>query len=61
MDKIINNFKEVIAGAPQYKIGTYLMDLSIKTYGKDIFGELTEANRLKYDTILLIINTFKLS
>lgn len=46
------NFKEVIAGAPQYKIGTYLMDLSIKTYGKDIFGELTEANRLKYDNLI---------
>lgn len=46
------NFKEVIVGAPQYKIGTYLMDLSIKTYGKDIFGELTEGNRIKYDNLI---------
>lgn len=46
------NFREVIVGAPQYKIGTYLMDLSIKTYGKDVFGDLTEANRLKYDNLI---------
>lgn len=46
------NFKEVIAGAPQYKIGTYLSDLSIKTYGKDIFGEINEANRIKYDNLI---------
>lgn len=46
------NFKEIIAGAPQYKIGSYLIDLSIKTYGKDIFGTLTEANRIKYDNLI---------
>lgn len=46
------NFKEVIVGAPQYKIGTYLSDLSIKTYGTDIFGEINEANRIKYDNLI---------
>ena len=46
------NFREVIVGAPQYKIGTYLTDLSIKTYGQDIFGNLSEANRVKYDSLI---------
>lgn len=46
------NFSTVIAGAPQYKIGSYLTDLSIKDYGKDIFGEINESNRIKYDNII---------
>lgn len=46
------NFKEVIAGAPQYKIGSYLSDLSIKQYGIDIFGEINESNRIKYDNLI---------
>lgn len=55
------NFKEIIAGAPQYKIGSYLMDLSIKTYGKDIFGTLTEANRVKYDNLIRKVITSRSS
>lgn len=46
------NFKEVIVGAPQYKIGSYLSDLSIKQYGIDIFGEINESNRIKYDNLI---------
>lgn len=48
------NFGNIIAGAPQYKIGTYLCDLSIKDYANDIFGDYTEGNRIKYDNLIRI-------
>lgn len=52
------NFGNVIAGAPQYKIGTYLSDLSIKDYALDIFGEISDCNRIKYDNLMrLVANT----
>lgn len=51
------NFKNIIAGAPQYKVGSYLIDLTIKDYAKDIFGDLEENNRIKYDNFIrLVIN-----
>lgn len=46
------NFSNIIAGAPQYRIGTYLCDLSIKDYGKDTFGEISDGNRIKYDSLI---------
>lgn len=48
------NFGNIIAGAPQYKIGTYLCDLSIKDYANSIFGDTTEASRIKYDNLIRI-------
>ena len=53
------NYGNVIIGAPQYKIGTYLSDLSIKTYGKDIFGEINIANRIKYDNLIRLVSNNK--
>jgi len=51
------NFGTIIAGAPQYKIGTYLSDLSIKKYALEIFGGINDANKIKYDnTIRLVSN-----
>lgn len=46
------NFGDVIAGAPQYKIGTYLSDLSISDYALEIFGEISECNRIKYNNLI---------
>lgn len=46
------NFGSVIIGAPQYKIGSYLSDLSVKQYAYDIFGEINHINRIKYDNII---------
>ncbi|MEG0297882.1 MAG: hypothetical protein RR620_14275, partial [Clostridium sp.] len=46
------NFGNIIAGAPQYKIGSYLSDLSVKQYANDIFGDISDSNRLKYDNII---------
>ncbi|MBS5886669.1 hypothetical protein [Clostridium sp.] len=52
------NFGDVIAGAPQYKIGTYLSDLSISDYALDIFGEISDYNRIKYNNLIrLAANT----
>ena len=52
------NFGNVIAGAPQYKIGTYLSDLSISDYALDIFGEISDYNRVKYNNLIrLVANT----
>lgn len=52
------NFGNVIAGAPQYKIGTYLSDLSISDYALDIFGEISDCNRIKYNNLIrLAANT----
>ncbi|MGG7058103.1 hypothetical protein ACQPUZ_07365 [Clostridium tertium] len=52
------NFGNVIAGAPQYKIGTYLSDLSISDYAFDIFGEINDSNRVKYNNLIrLVANT----
>ncbi|MGL5151397.1 MAG: accessory Sec system protein Asp2, partial [Clostridium sp.] len=48
------NFGNVIVGAPQYSIGSYLSDLSIKRYANQIFGKVTEANRVKYDNLIRI-------
>ena len=53
-------FGNVIAGAPQYRIGSYLIDLSIKDYAKDIFGDLSTKSRIKYDNIIrLVLNNEK--
>lgn len=49
------NFGNIIVGAPQYKIGTYLCDLSIKTYADEIFGDRSIANRIKYDNLIRLI------
>lgn len=49
------SFGNIIAGAPQYRIGTYLTDLSIKDYGQQIFGDLSETSRLKYDNIIRLV------
>lgn len=49
------NFGNIIAGAPQYKIGTYLCDLTVKEYGVDIFGDNSLSNRLKYDSLIELI------
>lgn len=49
------NFGNVIAGAPQYKIGTYLSDLSIRDYGLDIFGEISDHNRIKYNNLIRLV------
>lgn len=49
------NFGEIIAGSPQYKIGTYLCDLSIKDYANEIFGSYTISNRVKYDNLINLI------
>lgn len=49
------NFGNVIAGAPQYKIGTYLIDLSIKDYANDIFGGLEPSKRIKYDNLIKMV------
>ena len=49
------NFGNIIVGAPQYKIGTYLSDLSIKTYADEIFGDRSIANRIKYDNLIRLI------
>lgn len=49
------NYGNIIVGAPQYKIGTYLSDLSIKTYGEEIFGEINLANRIKYDNLIRLV------
>ena len=46
------NFGDVIAGAPQYKIGTYLSDLSISDYALEIFGEISDCNRIKYNNLI---------
>lgn len=52
------NFGNVIAGAPQYKIGTYLSDLSISDYALDIFGEISDYNRIKYNNLIrMVANT----
>lgn len=52
------NFGNVIAGAPQYKIGTYLSDLSIRDYALDIFGGISDDNRIKYNNLIrLVANT----
>lgn len=50
-------FGNVIAGAPQYKIGTYLLDLSIKKYAEDIFGNSSISSRIKYDNMIRLILT----
>lgn len=49
------NFGNIIIGAPQYKIGTYLSDLSIKTYANEIFGDRRISNRIKYDNLIRLI------
>ncbi|MGG7141917.1 accessory Sec system protein Asp2 [Clostridium nigeriense] len=49
------NFGNIIVGSPQYKIGTYLCDLSIKTYADEIFGDRSIANRIKYDNLIRLI------
>jgi hypothetical protein len=49
------NFGNVIAGAPQYKIGTYLSDLSISDYAFDIFGEINDSNRIKYNNLIRLV------
>lgn len=49
------NFGNIIIGAPQYKIGTYLCDLSIKTYADEIFGDRSVSNRIKYDNLIRLI------
>ncbi|MCR1951280.1 hypothetical protein NSA50_09470 [Clostridium sp. DSM 100503] len=46
------NFGNIIAGAPQYKIGTYLSDLSISDYALEIFGEISDCNRIKYNNLI---------
>lgn len=46
------NFGTIIVGAPQYKIGSYLLDLTIKDYAEEIFGSLDEKNRIKYNNII---------
>ncbi|MBE6054131.1 MAG: hypothetical protein E7212_09505 [Clostridium sartagoforme] len=53
------NFGNIIVGAPQYKIGTYLMDLSIKTYADEIFGDRSIASRIKYDNLIRLISNSK--
>lgn len=53
------NFGNIIIGAPQYKIGTYLCDLSIKTYADEIFGDRSIANRIKYDNLIRLISNNK--
>ena len=53
------NFGNIIVGAPQYKIGTYLMDLSIKTYADEIFGDRSIASRIKYDNLIRLISNNK--
>ena len=53
------NFGNIIIGAPQYKIGTYLCDLSIKTYAEEIFGDRSIANRIKYDNLIRLISNNK--
>ena len=45
-------FGNIIAGAPQYRIGSYLLDLSIKQYALDIFGEISDSKRIKYDNLI---------
>ncbi|MDU4912108.1 accessory Sec system protein Asp2 [Clostridium baratii] len=49
------NFGEIIVGSPQYKIGTYLCDLSIKDYANEIFGSYSISNRVKYDNLINLI------
>ncbi|AQM59456.1 accessory Sec system protein Asp2 [Clostridium baratii] len=49
------NFGEIIVGSPQYKIGTYLCDLSIKDYANEIFGNYSISNRVKYDNLINLI------
>lgn len=49
------NYGNIIVGAPQYKIGTYLSDLSIKIYAEEIFGEINLANRIKYDNLIRLV------
>lgn len=53
------NFGNVIAGAPQYKIGTYLSDLSISDYAFDIFGEINDSNRVKYNNLIRLAANVK--
>ncbi|MGL5149579.1 MAG: prolyl oligopeptidase family serine peptidase, partial [Clostridium sp.] len=48
------SFGNAIAGAPQYKVGSYLSDLSIKRYAKEIFGDINLENRVKYDNLIRI-------
>ena len=49
------NFANVIVGAPQYKIGTYLSDLSIDKYAIEIFGGINEQNRIKYNNLIRLV------
>ena len=50
------NFGNIIVGSPQYKIGTYLGDLSIKDYGNEIFGEITPSTRIKYNNLIRLVS-----
>ncbi|MGL5352720.1 MAG: accessory Sec system protein Asp2 [Clostridium sp.] len=48
-------FGNVVVGAPQYKIGTYLSDLSIKQYAIDIFKEINNSTRITYDNLIRLV------
>lgn len=50
------NFGNIIVGAPQYKVGTYLSDLSIKDYADEIFGKRTLETRMRYDNMIRLIS-----
>lgn len=46
------NIGNIIAGAPQYMIGTYLCQLTAKEHAQKIFGEISEGTRIKYDNLI---------
>ena len=50
------NYGNIIVGSPQYKIGSYLSDLSIKTYAREIFGDISLKNRIKYDNLIRLVS-----
>ncbi|MGL4740594.1 MAG: accessory Sec system protein Asp2 [Sarcina sp.] len=50
------NFGNIIVGAPQYRIGTYLCNLSIKDYAYEIFGDIKCENSLRYDNLIRLVS-----